>query len=162
MFTHVYIGNVEASITEQQLEDHFATCGSIRKTILRLSRGQAITVGVAIPKARRTSRDLKYASMEFYSSKSALNALKLHGSMLEGVKLVVCAAAGDLPEVADIARPRIQNIRLKEQLAARPAPRVRALRAPKPLVRNDTEADFSDPKNDRIRIFGYSFDKCIM
>ncbi|KAF8974284.1 hypothetical protein BDZ97DRAFT_9375 [Flammula alnicola] len=158
--THVYIGNLESSITQARLEAYFKDCGRIRTTIIRCSRGQALTVGVAVPLAVRSARDRMYASMEFYDTKSALNALKYNDTVLDGCQLVVSASAADLPEVMDIVRPHLQNMRQRDQ-QTRPLPPSRFSR-PRPLVRNDTQRDFTDPKNDRIRIFGFSFNKCIL
>ena len=108
IFAHVYVGNVssrpgavprhaltlllqlESTITEKKLRDHFRECGAIRRTTLRVSRGQAINVGVAIPASARTMRDRKYATVEFNHYTSTIPALRLNGSVLDGSRIVVC------------------------------------------------------------------------
>ncbi|KJA30013.1 hypothetical protein HYPSUDRAFT_251267 [Hypholoma sublateritium FD-334 SS-4] len=161
IFAHVYVGNLESTITEKKLRDHFRGCGAIRRTTLRVSRGQAINVGVAIPASARTTRDRKYATVEFDHYTSTIPALKLNGSELDGSRIVVAAAAGDLPEVADIARPHLHNIQVRNQQANLKARSPGAARTPKPLVRSDTVQDFSDPNADKHRVMGYSFVKCV-
>lgn len=108
IFAHVFVGNVssrpgavsrrahadpppqlESTITEKKLRDHFRECGAIRRTTLRVSRGQAINVGVAIPASARTTRDRKYATVEFDHYTSTIVALRLNGSVLDGSRIVV-------------------------------------------------------------------------
>ncbi|KAF9482449.1 hypothetical protein BDN70DRAFT_427547 [Pholiota conissans] len=158
-YAHVYIGMLEATVTVEMLQKHFAGCGRIRRTTLRVSCGQAVNVGVAVPTAVRTTRDHKYASIEFYEPQSTLKALRLHGSLLEGTGIVVSTSVADLPEMADIVIPRMQKIR--GELTQKTRYRF-VSPPPSALVRHDTEVDFSDPTTDKIRLWGFSFAKCIM
>ncbi|KAF8165403.1 hypothetical protein B0H34DRAFT_793797 [Crassisporium funariophilum] len=175
--SHVFVGDVEPSITPQQLETFFKTCGTVSKVDIRCSRGQAITVGLAVPLAVRGPRDRQYAIVHFKEPSSARKALALNGSAIDGCKLVVCASAADLPEVQDIVLSHIGTIRQRQARSKPPKPpsanprSVTSLRTQaadynddfRPLVKNDTERfiDYRDPKVDRLRIFGFSFAKCI-
>ncbi|KAF8812383.1 hypothetical protein BYT27DRAFT_7087380 [Phlegmacium glaucopus] len=99
---HVYVGNLESTITITLLEDFFGHCGQIKQTIIRCSRGQAVMAGLAVPKEVLGPRDRQYASIEFMKPRSARKALACHGMVLNGSQLVVSASAADLPEVRDI------------------------------------------------------------
>jgi hypothetical protein len=80
---------LESSITQELLNSTFSPCGSISRIQIRCSRGQAVTVGVAVPKDVRTARDRQYATIEFKDAKAARNALRLNGKVLDGCQLVV-------------------------------------------------------------------------
>ncbi|KAJ8508409.1 hypothetical protein ONZ45_g9317 [Pleurotus djamor] len=101
-WSYVYVGNVDPSVTYEQMKNHFDKCGTIIRIQFRCSRGQAVTIGQAIEPSQQTSRDRQYATIEFTRSAAVLSALQLNGSTLNGSKLVVTITPADLPEVEDI------------------------------------------------------------
>jgi len=110
-YSFVYVGNIDPTITERQLQEFFSACGKVCRIQLRCSRGQAITIGVAVPEGIRTNRDRQYASIEFEDYRGARNALRLNGEVLDGCELVVSITPTDLPEVQDIVDSRISEIK---------------------------------------------------
>ncbi|KAI0921492.1 hypothetical protein AcV5_000932 [Taiwanofungus camphoratus] len=98
-WSFVFVGNLDGSITPQMLEDTFKVFGTISRIQLRASMG----AGVTMKPARRTP-GRQYASVEFSDTSAARRALAFNGQILNGVKLVVCLSAADLPETRDIVR----------------------------------------------------------
>ncbi|KAF5327382.1 hypothetical protein D9619_003898 [Psilocybe cf. subviscida] len=162
---HIFIGNLESSITLDLLESFFRPCGRIRKTIIRCSRGHALN-GITIPDSIRSPRDRLYASMVFYDFASVTRALQLNRAILGGAQLVVAIVSispADMPDVADIARPPPLNNAVTAKAPPKKVGWGRLFQlTTKSPSREDTVRDLTDPKNDKIRIFGYSFDKCIL
>ncbi|KAF8897478.1 hypothetical protein BD779DRAFT_1667452 [Infundibulicybe gibba] len=158
-YSFVYVGNIDPSISQAQLETLFGQCGTITRIQRRCSRGQAVTFGVAVPAEVRTSRDRQYATVEFLEPKAAWKALKLDGYVMDGYKLVVSVSPADLPEVQDIVTARLKSLRERETrknpFAARPGPS-------RPVQLEKTEPIIgSTPPPDRHRLFGISFAKCV-
>ncbi|KAL0577712.1 hypothetical protein V5O48_004261 [Marasmius crinis-equi] len=85
----VWVGNLDPTVTEAQLEKLFSTCGRVHRVCLR--RTGAWT---AKPHAAT-----QYACVEFRTSTGKVKALKLHGYMMDTKRrLVVCVHPTGLPE----------------------------------------------------------------
>jgi len=161
-YTFVYVGNIDPSISERRLHEYFSKCGKVYRIQLRCSRGQAINIGVPVPKNVRTSRDRQYATIEFKDYRGARNALHLNGKELDGCELVVTISPTDLPEVQDIVDMRISEIkkRTSKTNVSDELPRASA----RPLEKRPTEEVIDVAQTcraDRHRIFGISFAKCV-
>ncbi|KAF9569045.1 hypothetical protein CPC08DRAFT_746024 [Agrocybe pediades] len=150
ILNYVFVGNLLPSINESHIRKHFRHCGQIVHVSIRCSRGRPINA--ALP---GSEKDRHYASVEFTSTRSAKKALILDRTHLEGCKIVVSSSAADLPEVKDMVQERLKK--LKE-------PASKQADAPKPLEAHDTERfiDYRTSDGDRMRIFGWSFAKCII
>lgn len=81
---------IESSVSVARLEALFLPCGPIARTQMRCSRGQAITVGLAVPDVVKTERDRQYATIEFKDAGAARKALRFNGRLLDQSRLVVC------------------------------------------------------------------------
>lgn len=156
-FSFVYVGNLVSTITTTVLENFFKGCGQIKRTIIRCSRGQAVTAGLAVPKEVLGPRDRQYASIEFMDAQSARKALARHGMVLGGCQLVVSVSAADLPEVQDIVQNRVASMH-QRQFGPMPPPINTAQR---PIIACPTEP-FADPRKDRHNLCGFSFPKSII
>jgi len=157
----VYVGNLISTITNERLESVFAQCGPIVETKIRCSRGKVLTMGVAVPLDSLSPRDRQYATVQFRDTKAARKALGLNGIVVDGFSLVVSASPADLPEVQDMTKPVLDKIQARnKQNRPMPPPRIPP---PPRVVPCDTERfiDFREPANDRFRLFGVSFGKCI-
>ncbi|KAF8913843.1 hypothetical protein CPB84DRAFT_1757695 [Gymnopilus junonius] len=157
---YVFVGNIESSITQDRLRDFFLPCGQVTRVIVRCSRGQAITAGIAVPLAVRSERDRQYATVEFTDCESAGKALKYHGRVLDGCQLLVTASPSNLPEVHEIVNSHLRRLR---QIGAFPPPKNKLKKPERPLTAAYTERfiDYNEPNNDYITIFGFRLPKCI-
>ncbi|KAF9462583.1 hypothetical protein BDZ94DRAFT_1309482 [Collybia nuda] len=153
VYSFVYVGNLESSITREMLYSTFSTCGTILRIQIRCSRGQAITTGVPVPEGVRTLRDRQYATIEFKDAKASTNALRFNGTVLEGCRIMVTVSAAELPEVQDIICARLGDIR-RRQGGTSTHTRV------KNIEKHDTEI-FVEAKPDRHRFLGISFGMCV-
>jgi len=161
-YSFVYVGNIDPTITGRRLQDFFSTCGKVCRVQLRCSRGQAITIGVAVPEDIRTKRDRQYASIEFEDYRGARNALRLNGEVLDGCELVVSITPTDLPEVQDIVNTRISEI--KNRVCRNNASH-NVWHAERPLVSQPTEEVMEGSqlgRRDRHRVLDVSFGKCVV
>lgn len=68
----LYVGNIEFSVTNEQLADHFSKCGEVKKATVILNRD--------------TGRSKGFGFVEMDNAESALS---LHGSELNGRALTV-------------------------------------------------------------------------
>jgi len=153
-FPFVYVGNLKSSITEERLRTLFAPCGRIFRIGIRCSRGQAVTVGVPVPENMLTSRDRQYASIEFHDLEAAKLALRLNGAIVDGLDIVVSTTPADLPEVQDIVQTRIGQRQGNKGLYDHFRRKLRS----QPIPAEPTE-EFNH--QDRHRVFGFSFAKCL-
>ncbi|KAG6918948.1 hypothetical protein DXG01_010603 [Tephrocybe rancida] len=102
----VFVGNLKSSITVPRLKTLFAPCGEIIEIVIRCSRGKAVTAGRPALSDSLQSHELWYASITFTGLPAAKKALSLTGRDIDGRNIVVCKAAGELPEVLDFAHIR--------------------------------------------------------
>ncbi|GLB33742.1 hypothetical protein LshimejAT787_0106260 [Lyophyllum shimeji] len=153
-FPFVYVGNLKPSITEERLRALFAPCGPIFRIGIRCSRGQAVTVGVPVPENVLTPRDRQYASIEFHDLEAAKLALRLNGAIVDGLQIVVSTTPADLPEVQDIVQTRIAQKQGNNGLLEHFRRKLRSQPVP-------AEATEQFNPQDRHRIFGFSFAKCL-
>jgi len=86
-WSFVWVGNLNATITEAMLRSAFRACGTIARVQLR------------------GMNEHHYASIEFLEQSSPKRAVDtLHGKMLGSVKMVVCYSVADLPETQESIR----------------------------------------------------------
>eukprot|EP01064_Diplonema_japonicum_P018655 TRINITY_DN27353_c0_g1_i1.p1 TRINITY_DN27353_c0_g1~~TRINITY_DN27353_c0_g1_i1.p1 ORF type:complete len:182 (+),score=57.39 TRINITY_DN27353_c0_g1_i1:77-622(+) len=71
----VYIGQVEYTATPQELHEHFATCGPVKRVTILCNR--------------HTGHPKGFAYMEFEEEESVLKAVELNGSEFKGRQLKV-------------------------------------------------------------------------
>ncbi|KAJ7141950.1 hypothetical protein C8R43DRAFT_1238322 [Mycena crocata] len=95
----VYVGNLSAHVTEEDLWNHFADCGQIVTVELRLT-------GALLPGSASADTAYVYGVVQFKSTGGARAATRLDGSILAPkdfadfpYAIVVEPELGDLPEV---------------------------------------------------------------
>ncbi|KXN83685.1 hypothetical protein AN958_00826 [Leucoagaricus sp. SymC.cos] len=180
-YSFVYAGNLKATITEDQLRARFSACGPIIRIVIRCSSGQPqMTFGEGKPRAMVGPRDRKYASIEFRDSMGYLRALQLNGQLLDGVEMIVCTSAADLPEAkqtvctptgrsAPAQPPRIPHSPNNSPAINSPYRTPAPIPIDIPMVPNEKLGWNSKPpdgpaptEGDRFRFLGLSFAKCII
>jgi len=112
----VFVGNIPPTTTEAILNDKFISCGPIEDICIRCTAGATVLIG----QPYRTSKDRQYATVMFSRQKSISKALKLNGSEIHGVKIIVCLSAAQLPEVKEITRGRIDAIKERKGVSRKP------------------------------------------
>ncbi|RXW25231.1 hypothetical protein EST38_g577 [Candolleomyces aberdarensis] len=162
----IYVGNLQANITEQRLHGIFRKFGTVTRIEIRRSGGQAVTVGVAIPEEVKGSKDRFYATIEFSERSSAKSALRLDGKQLDDAVLVVSLSPVDLPEMRDIVKNRYNKM---DSRRTRVQPRSMPGAFDNGLFSEPTFVESTPPPKtaktpaataaveDRHRIMGYSF-----
>ncbi|KAJ2931687.1 hypothetical protein H1R20_g5423, partial [Candolleomyces eurysporus] len=161
----IYVGNLQANITEKRLHGIFRKFGTVTRIEIRRSGGQAVTVGVAIPEEVKGSKDRFYATIEFSERSSAKSALRLNGKQLDDAALVVSLSPVDLPEMRDIVKSRVSKM---DSSRTRVQPRTMPGAFDTGLFSEPTFVESTPPKTaktpvataageDRHRIMGYSF-----
>ncbi|KIK06759.1 hypothetical protein K443DRAFT_674042 [Laccaria amethystina LaAM-08-1] len=155
--SHIFVGNLQSTITQERLQSTFTKFGPIKQTLIRVSMGCAVTGGLNVPAQVRGPRDRRYATIDFFSPIAARKALVMNGTILDGCQLVVSLSAGDLPEVRDMVDQRLSTMR------AHLMPENAQGGKPAPLTLQPTEQfhDFGEAHSDRHKIFGLSFTKCV-
>ncbi|KAH8920404.1 hypothetical protein BT69DRAFT_1352405 [Atractiella rhizophila] len=81
----LFVGNISSDVTEQQLSEHFASCGETPVIRIRQQRG---------PKQERKGRGGPFAFAEFTEKTALQSALRLHGTTLGKTKIRVELTAG--------------------------------------------------------------------
>ncbi|OCH94240.1 hypothetical protein OBBRIDRAFT_823551 [Obba rivulosa] len=106
LWSFIFVGNLDPSITEPMIRKAFKSCGTIARIQLRMGAGH-------------------YASVEFYEQGAPKKAVDtLDGTMLGGVKMVVCYSAADLPEVKATLRHHKAKMQGKTPMAVtKPQPK---------------------------------------
>ena len=85
MSKRLYVGNLSWGCTEDQLKDHFGSCGTV--------------VNAKIITDRETGRSRGFAFVEMTSEESANNAIQqLNGKMFDGRQLKVSEAQERAPK----------------------------------------------------------------
>eukprot|EP00635_Sarcinochrysidales_sp_CCMP3193_P005973 CAMPEP_0118896114 /NCGR_PEP_ID=MMETSP1166-20130328/4139_1 /TAXON_ID=1104430 /ORGANISM="Chrysoreinhardia sp, Strain CCMP3193" /LENGTH=241 /DNA_ID=CAMNT_0006835167 /DNA_START=66 /DNA_END=792 /DNA_ORIENTATION=+ len=81
--TSIFVSQVDYDATPEELQNHFATCGTINR--------------VTILCDRFTGRSKGYAYVEFEKQDSVQNALLMDGSIFKGRQLKIAAKRANLP-----------------------------------------------------------------
>mmetsp|Transcript_4224 Transcript_4224/g.5949 ORF Transcript_4224/g.5949 Transcript_4224/m.5949 type:complete len:209 (+) Transcript_4224:45-671(+) len=81
--TSIYVGQVDYDATPEELQNHFASCGTINR--------------VTILCDRKTGQSKGYAYVEFEEADSVQNAIMLDNSIFKGRQLKVTAKRTNLP-----------------------------------------------------------------
>ncbi|CDO74014.1 hypothetical protein BN946_scf185043.g63 [Trametes cinnabarina] len=109
-WSFVFVGNVNSSVTEAQLEALFQQCGTVRRILIRASSG----ICVPTTNLKRgflgfggVQPGVHYATVEYWTPAEARRALELNGTVLEGRSLVVSLSAIDLPEMREVITSHI-------------------------------------------------------
>ncbi|KAH9951816.1 hypothetical protein B0H21DRAFT_717715 [Amylocystis lapponica] len=106
-WSFVFVGNLNPSINEEDLERTFKHCGKITSIIIRTSSGR-----VAIVKPgqyKPSSADRQYATIQFTEPKAAKRAQRLNGTNVNGRRVVVCFNAVDLPEMQHLIKGHMND-----------------------------------------------------
>ncbi|GBE79242.1 hypothetical protein BKA93DRAFT_134548 [Sparassis latifolia] len=104
-WSFIYVSNLNSKISDAELQRTFERFGRIRRIIRRASGGIVVKgYGGSDP-----SMDRQYASIQYVNPSSARRALILNKRKLNGVELVVCFSAADLPETARIIQEHIRR-----------------------------------------------------
>lgn len=103
-WSHVYVSNLNSTITHQMLHDAFSRFGTVKRIIVRASGGVPLK---NYPGSKPTAWDRQYASVEYCEPVSAKRALSFDGRTLNGVQVAVCYNAADLPETHEAVAQRI-------------------------------------------------------
>jgi len=98
-WSYVFVGNLNPSINEVDLEKAFRHCGKITSILIRVSSGH---VAIVAPEDYKYSpADRQYASVQFTEPAAARRAKRMNGQEINGRRIVVCYNAIDLPETKD-------------------------------------------------------------
>jgi len=108
--SYVYVGNLSSSVTEEQLEKAFQTCGPIGRVSVRRTSHyiDEDVLGASDSSASVTNR---YATVEFNDPHSSRKAIQKTGSEIDGCRILVVLTATDLPEVG---RMRERHLEVRE------------------------------------------------
>ncbi|KAL0227547.1 hypothetical protein RCL1_003691 [Eukaryota sp. TZLM3-RCL] len=79
----IFVGNLPPSTTEEEIKDHFSSCGTIER--------------VTLPTVKHTGKPKGYAYIEFQSKSNAEAALMLENSQFSGRLLKVTSKRTNLP-----------------------------------------------------------------
>ncbi|KAI0773876.1 hypothetical protein C8Q74DRAFT_1368420 [Fomes fomentarius] len=98
-FRRVFVGNLNAIVSEEQLREKFQVCGKIRQIIIRVSDGVAVpTANLPKPRYGKPYEGTHYATVEFWSTTAAFAALKMDGNIFLDRKIIVSVSPLQLPE----------------------------------------------------------------
>ncbi|THH33768.1 hypothetical protein EUX98_g380 [Antrodiella citrinella] len=95
-YRHVWVGNLKADVTEDQLTTHFGRAGEVTCVTIRCTSGNVCSTDA------KDSR--RYASVEFKSSFAACRALRFHLTAFSDYPLYVTQNVLQLPEFVELKR----------------------------------------------------------
>jgi len=99
---HVFVGNLRADVTEEQLARHFGRAGEVIEVTIRCTAGSVCVVPSS--DLSRSDDSRRYASIMFKSPFVAARALSFHGTAFSDYRLFVTQNAVELPEFIDVQR----------------------------------------------------------
>jgi len=107
--SHVYVGNLSPSVSEEDIEKVFQSSGPVGRVSIRRTSHY---IDEDVPSDSDASgRSSRYATVEFNHPHSSRIAIQRTGTELDGCRIMVCLTATDLPEVQ---RMRERHLELRE------------------------------------------------
>ncbi|TFK56051.1 hypothetical protein OE88DRAFT_1652631 [Heliocybe sulcata] len=101
--SHIYVGNLHPATTNAELKSLFRDCGRIVDVSFRVTRGSTAAQSKHRHRPLR-EQDRVYAAVKFADQLSPLKAERLNGTVLNGLPIVVCFKAVELPDLREITK----------------------------------------------------------
>jgi RNA recognition motif-containing protein len=103
--TTSFFYQINPSTTETDVQEFFEGCGPIRSVQISCGQGQGTTVGMAIPKPVRRTRDSQHAFVVFEERASVFKALECNGRRLRNWPVSISVRAQDV--APGVPKPRV-------------------------------------------------------